>query len=251
MTVAVVAALPEEIAPLARRLGVALPRAGERAVAAGVGRRDLRLLATGDGARSARASLAALLAEAPVEAVLGLGLAGGLTADLSVGELVVIETVVDEASRRSWRPASGPWGERGRRAGAAHAAAGAAARGAATAVSAVAIATTPAAKARLAPLAGGAATRVVVDLETAVWCEVCDRAGVPLVVARWVSDGADEALPLDFEACRDAGGAVDRRRVVRAALARPASWRALWRLRRRLERAGEDLATWALEVLAG
>jgi hypothetical protein len=63
-----------------------------------------------------------------------------------------------------------------------------------------------------------------------------------------VLDDVEEALPLDFEACRRGGGGVSTSRVLLRALARPARWGALWRLRGRVAAQAARLAALA-EVL--
>src|SRR5206468_11491242 len=53
------------------------------------------LAATGDGARAAARGLAALLDAAPVGRLLVLGVAGGLSPDLAVGDLLAARRAVD------------------------------------------------------------------------------------------------------------------------------------------------------------
>ena len=238
MTLAVVAALPEEMAPLSRRLAGREPAGVGEALACALDGVDIRLMVTGDGPRRAGEAVAGLLRTLSFEVLVGIGVAGGLTADLAPGDLVVVERVLDETGGQVYEPAPSRWLERGRQATGGHAG---------TSVSARAIAGDLGSKKRLSGLGGRTA---VVDLESAAWCEAASRAAIPWVIARAVSDAHDEALPLDFESLRDGTGAVDRSRVLRTAVLRPVSWRPLWRLRRRLARAGEALADWSLEVLA-
>lgn len=198
---------------------------------------DIWLMATGDGPSHAGVALRALLKTLSVEALVGVGVAGGLSRDLTLGNLVVARRVLDEASGRAYTAPPSRWLDRGRQVAGVHDG---------TAVSAVAIADGAESKGRLAKLEPATA---VVDLESAAWCAAAGQAGVPWVIARAVTDTHDETLPLDFEALRDESGAVDRGRVLRRAALQPRTWPGLLRLRRRLARAGEALAEWSLEVL--
>jgi nucleoside phosphorylase len=239
MTVAVVSALEEELAPLALRLAGRRPAARGRALACRAGVLDVRLMVTGDGPARGGENARRLLAEVRCRALLGLGVAGGLTPDLAVGDTVVAARILDEGSGRVFQPPPSLWLERGRQfAGAREA----------TAITACAVAGDREAKARLAALA---APPAVVDLESAAWAGAAAAAGVPFAIARVVTDAHDEDLPLDFEALRGAGGGIEGRRVLAAALLRPRSWPALLALRRRLLRAGQELGDWGIEVLAG
>ena len=90
--IGVVAALPEEIRPLQQRLDKArrLPLGRNKALQGSLGEVRLVTLATGDGGERARRGLTDLLSQVEVEAVIVIGIAGGLSADLEVGDVVVI-----------------------------------------------------------------------------------------------------------------------------------------------------------------
>lgn len=239
MTIAVVAALPAELAPIARRLACRRPRA---VGAAGEGRldgRELTLWVTGAGAGNARRGLAELLSVRRPELLLGIGAAGGLCASLGTGDLLVADNVIDAASRRSVG---------GKDSGFARAARRLSGATPGTIVSAPAIAYDAEAKARLARLAPS--SPAVVDLESAVWAELAEEAGVASLFVRGVTDGYDETLPLDFERYRDSAGGIDSRRIVLAACRRPAIWPRLLELRRRLRWVAEQLARWTVEAVA-
>jgi adenosylhomocysteine nucleosidase len=239
MRVAVVAALPEEIAPLARRLADAKPQPVGRWIECAIEDREICLMSCGDGARSAHRSVRALLAATQPQVLIGIGSGGGLSANLAVGDLMVADRVLDEASGRAFAPGGSRWLERGR-------AAGTLRRG--TIVSAEAIAWRREDKIRLARLASS--TSAVVDLESGAWAAVATEAGVPFVIVRGVSDALDETLPLDFERLRNGDGSVDRQRVLWAACRRPRALRGLLDLRRRLRTLAAELAAWSVEVIA-
>ena len=98
MTIAIVAAMPEELAPLRARL-VAPSRAQRGTVTVERGRlagREVALCATGDGARNARSGVAELLGTSSPEALLVLGVSGALSPELATGDLIVASRVTDE-----------------------------------------------------------------------------------------------------------------------------------------------------------
>ena len=229
----IVAALPEEMAPL-RSLATGVSRASaggllvERARLAG---RDVALAVTGDGARNARAGVSAMMAMARPRALVVIGVAGALSRDLATASLVVASRVT---------------GEDGRVAGVAdqrQVAAAVRATGGreAVVVSAGRIADSADDKRRLAQAAGGAGSSVV-DLESASFVSAAEGAGIPWLVLRAVSDTADEGLPELLNQSRDGGGSVRRGRVLLGLLREPGKLPFLLALRGRVGRCAEVLA---------
>lgn len=221
----VVSALAEETEALVERLASrATSRVGrialERGSIAGV---PVAVAATGDGAANAGERLAALLAALEVRDVLAVGVGGALTEDLSIGDVVVGASILDDRGEEVGAPDPG----RLRRALRHDDARGG------RILTARAILTTAADKRRaLRALPGeGPAT---VDLESAAWARACREAGVPLLVARSVSDVASEDLPLDFNRFLDDRGSVRRGAVARHLVFRPGKMPALLALRDRL-----------------
>ncbi len=82
----------------------------------------------------------------------------------------------------------------------------------------------------------------VVDLETAWYVEEAERRAVPWTVLRSVSDAGDEPLPAFLEGCRDEGGAIRRGRVAWHALRHPGTIPPLLRLARRVRQCAVVLA---------
>jgi nucleoside phosphorylase len=213
--IAIVAAMDEEVAPLRARLGnrreLAVPSG--RAWLGRLGGAEVVLAVTGDGERNARRGLEALLARRTVGRVLVVGVAGGLSAELGVGALLVADHVVDEI------------GGGVRAADAALAALTARACGArrGVVVSAGRIADTADERRRLLALAttpetagsplAAAPPAVAVDLESAAFAAVAAGAGIPWIVLRAISDTAGESVPALLNQSRDEGGAVRRGRV--------------------------------------
>jgi adenosylhomocysteine nucleosidase len=240
----IVAAMEEEIAPLRARLvgarRVAVDGDAAQVTVGALGGTRVALVVTGDGAGNARRGLAAFLAVMPPRRIIVLGVAGGLSASLGAGALVVGAHVVDETDGRV------------------HAAHGALVELAATvgrarrgvAVTALRIADSADEKRRLfalattrVPVEGDLAERAaVVDLESAVFASLASDAGVPWLVLRAVSDTAAESVPALLNRSRDAGGAVRRERVARGLLMNPRALMPLLALRGRVRACADGLS---------
>jgi len=239
MTIAIVAAMPEELAPLRARL-VGATRASHAGLAVERGRlagRQVALAATGDGARNARTGAAALLAAgSDVASLIVVGVSGALSPELATADLVVASRVIDEAGQA-------------READAARVAATVQATGgrAGVVVSARRIADSAEEKRRLAQQAG--AGPAVVDLESAAYVEAAAAAAIPWIVLRAVSDRADEALPALLNRSLDPGGAVNRGRVLRGLFGDPGALPQLLALRKRVGQCAEVLARAAVAAL--
>jgi nucleoside phosphorylase len=239
--VAIVAALPEEIAPLraqasdVRRLALPRGRAWE-------GRLDGRRVifaCTGDGVANAEAGARALLERMQVGWMIVLGVSGALSPALSPHGIVVGEEVRDGTAA-----APAPDGAWVRWTSARHGAKRA------TLVSSPEILGTPEEKARCyRTLPSG--TIAAVDLESAAFAREAGRRGIPYVALRSISDASDEWLPLDFNRLRRRDGGVARLRVAAAAARTPSAIVPLWRLRRRVNRCAVDLARFVRGLLAG
>ena len=226
MTIAIVAAMPEELAPLRARLSGPLrtqPTSLRSLVVehGRLGGQDVALAATGDGARNAREGVVALLGASGARALIVIGVSGALSPELATADLVVASRVTDEDGRV-------------READLESVAAAARATGgrAAVIVSARRIADSVAEKRRLAAEAGP--SLAVVDLESASYVAAAEAAGIPWIVLRAVSDTAGEALPPLLNRSLDDGGAVSRGRVLRGLLGDPGALPHLLTLRKRV-----------------
>jgi len=227
---AIVAALPEELAPLVERLGRARrsARGGLEAHTGILSGVPVVVGRAGDGPRAAARGAADLLLRHDVRALVGIGVAGALVPSLQEGQLVAAREVTDES--------------------------GAALCADATLLAAALAAgcidgrllTTP----RL--LASSAEKRVALgaregywaaDMESFSWACAARERSVPFLAVRSVSDAADEELPAFLARCVGPdGGGVDRARVARMALTRPGAMPRLLALRRRVVAAAERLA---------
>ena len=236
---AVVAAMPEELAPLV----ALIPSLRGRKVRPGnplqgrLGNAELLLACTGEGREHALRETAALLDSHPVDLLLGLGTAGGLTPSLGPGTLVVASSIRDGEAPgpepdRSWveRALALPGTLDG------------------TVLTSERILCSAAEKAaahsRLAPVGPA-----VVDLESAAFAVAARDAAVPCLIVRAICDAAEDDLPIDLNLCRGEDGRIDRFAVVRKTVFSPgAAWQLL-RLRKQVALASQELARFVVALL--
>ena len=233
----VVAAMPQEIAPLLRRVG-RVRKTSEggftfyRFELQGV---PVSLVESGMGPLRGAAATQALISLAAPSLILNFGFAGGLSPDLAVGDLVLAERVLrlergvlTEAPAPPCAPAAGllqrlgpsPLCVRG-----------------GTFITADAIMN----KKEVAALLGSAATCAVLEMETAAVFEKAAAAGIPALALRGISDAAGEELGFSLEEfCDDLRVSVPR--VVRCVCRKPWIVPQLLRLAGNSKRAGERLA---------
>jgi len=195
-------------------------------------------LATGDGGERARRGLTELLSTIDLKAVIAMGIAGGLSADLKVGDVVAASRVTDGAGE-VFQPDADLLSQvmeiEDVTAGSIH--------------SHSEIAIDPVAKHRLWQQAGAGAAQVV-DLESASYARAAAAQEVPYLALRAVSDSFDEALPLDFNRFRKPDGSSDRVRVSRYVLLHPSIVPELMQLRERLRHCANRLASLIEEILS-
>jgi adenosylhomocysteine nucleosidase len=217
----VLTAIPEELAAFAART---LPP-------------DVVAAATGEGPRNAARTAAELCARYRPRIVVGAGVAGGLTPDLGVGDLVVARRVLDDGGETP-APDAGLAGRAAVRPGA---------RGGSF-VSVDRPVVTAAGKAALAGRVAPSAA--VVDMESGAWARAAAAAGIPFLIVRVVSDAADEELPGYLSRCVDEEGGIRRSAVALQALAHPGSIPALLRMRKRVAACSALLADFVVRFLA-
>jgi adenosylhomocysteine nucleosidase len=241
----IVAAMEEEVGDVrARMTGArAVALAGAHVTVGWIGAGRVALAVTGDGERNARRGLSALLSSQPIERIVVIGVAGGLSSDLDVGTLVIASRVINQADGGVRAPDA---------ALVAAATACGARRG--VAVTATRIADTSDDKRRLLAMAlatdagpapvsdRGAPVTAVVDLESAGFAAVAGEAGVPWMILRAVSDTAGESIPALLNRSRDDGGAVQRGRVAWGLLTDPRALLPLLALRERVRTCAGHLA---------
>jgi len=210
----VVAALSRELAELARE--------SHPAVA---------LLETGEGIVNVERNMEAWLEQRKARTVLSIGFAGALSSSLKAGDLVIANQVRGSSTAPDAKlltsamevRVDGSWIHFG------------------VALTSHEILWKAESKRGLAEsLATGEIGAV--DMESTAIASVCERRGLPFLVARSITDLLDEDLPLDFNQFRNCDGRVDSNRVMRAALIRPGALRGLWQLRKRSQLCAERLA---------
>jgi len=237
-SIGVVAAMPQEIAPLLRRFaGYRKERAAGcnlyRFEVAGV---PVALMESGMGPRHAAEATAALIERAAPSLLLNFGFAGAVLPGTAVGDLVLAERVLYLQEGRLSEPAQ-PDAELCRRvAGALAGAPVTLHRG--TFVTAAVITQ----KNALAGLLGTHTGHPVLEMETAALLRVAAGAGIPVVALRGVSDAADEELGFSLEEFCDAQLRIKVSRVLRTVAAKPWIIPQLIRLSGNSKRAGKNLA---------
>jgi adenosylhomocysteine nucleosidase len=225
-TVAVVTAIREELeAVLSRARDVRFDRTPY--ARARIGAVDVVIAATGDGPENAARGAAALCDAFHPAALVGVGVAGGLTRSLAALDLLAAARI-----RQGSDDAPPPDA-----ALVARAVATGARRGTLITVSAPVV--SAGARRDLAATLGGEPSGV--DMESAEWARAAASRGVPYLVVRAISDVAEESLPDFLVDSLGADGGIRRSAVARRALLRPASWGVLLRMRRRVHDGGVAL----------
>ncbi|MEP6994769.1 MAG: hypothetical protein ABI968_09635 [Acidobacteriota bacterium] len=193
--------------------------------------------ATGDGLRRAARVTDALCARYRPSLLIGAGVAGALTADLSVDDIVVAHRILDRDGETPWpqgvlvvSAAAKPGARQG------------------TLRSVDRPVVSVAEKASLALEAGP--PPAAVDMESAAWARVAAARGIPFLIIRIVSDTAEEALPGYLSECMDSEGGIRRSAVALQALADPGTIPTLWRMRRRVAECSARLAAFVTAFAA-
>lgn len=240
-TIAIVSALPEELAPLLRRVaGLRRERVGVLEIARGeLSGRPVCLCSAGEGLEQAGVGVRRLLESEAASGLIGVGVGGGLSEELEP-EAVVWSRAVHDPEGSELVPSESEL--------LARAEASASARGG-TVVTVMNILASSASKQEVATRLGLDGS-VVADLESSAWAAAAREHRIPWIVLRAISDGLAESLPLDFERFRDSNGGVSRGRVAAHAATRPRLLFKLNRLRRRVARCAEALADSTEELLA-
>ena len=242
---AIVAAMPEELGPLSKRITRRTTwRIGRAHVTSGrLGRHPVVVASTGEGEQLARATTSELLRVLPVRRLLITGVAGAVSLGLHPRALVIADQVrrqgqTGDADGEEFRsaPSLVEWAAR----------ACGARRG--RVITTSAIAGTVVAKAALDERFGDQGPAVV-DLESAAHAGTAEASGVPWLVLRAVADTAEESLPALLEQCRDRDGGIRRFQVAAALLRDPRSLWLLLEMRRRVAECAAVLARAVLSLL--
>lgn len=235
--IAVVTAIKEEFEAVLSRAREARFRG--TFVEARIGAADVALCLTGDGAEQA-ARAADLLCEAVrPTALLGAGVAGALSPGLAVGDVLVSRRIRDSLGDVAPPDARLL----------AQALENTPARAGTFLTVARPIVLASLKSALLKSLDGGGPAAA--DMESAAWARAAASRGIPYLIARAISDRADEDLPEYLGRCVGRDGAIRRSSVVLSALAHPATIPALLRMRGRVLACAEKLAVFLEDFLSG
>jgi adenosylhomocysteine nucleosidase len=229
--VAVLAAMVPELEPIVRALRLErMPLEGARAFRGRAGDREVVAAVTSMGTRAAAAVTRSLLDASPVDHVVVVGICGGVDRRLAIGDLVLPEAVLDEASGASYRPTTlGPSPPRG------------------TLMTTDVLHTDPAEMAGL--MSRGI---VAVDMETAAIGAASEERGIPWSVFRAVSDRAgDPDVDADLVGMSHADGTPDPWGVARFLLKHPLRIPKLARLGAGMRLAVRTSTTAVLTALGG
>jgi len=228
-------AMKSEASALLRRLeGVSRVRDGAAAAAVRgrIGDRPVQVAVCGVGERAARRAAercARLASQGACGRVVWLGIAGALSPDLEVGDLVVGRTVMapDQPSIGVDETLVGAAAARGCRPG--------------VLVTAPGLVVTASSREALWRRTGSL-PETAVDMESWAAARVLQRAGVPFAAVRAISDTAADRLPSWLESVSSADSGLPLGPVVRGALMRPSGLVPLARIRLRTARLGVRLA---------
>lgn len=235
--IALVTAMKEEFeAVLSRARGA---RFRGTFVEARIGPADVALCMTGDGARNAGRAAAALCETVRPTALLGAGVAGALSPELAVGDLLVSRRIRDFEGDAP--PPDAQLLAQGL------AITGATAGTFLTVPRPVVLASLRPALVDSLEDAGLAAS----DMESSAWARAAASLGIPYLVVRSISDRADENLPEYLTSCVGLDGGIRRSSVILRALAQPATIPALLRMRGRVLACAEGLAGFLEAFLTG
>jgi adenosylhomocysteine nucleosidase len=201
---------------------------------------DVELLRTGIGVAKTAESLGRCLAQGRVQAVLGIGFAGGLSPELQAGDLVIASRIRRSGVTMSVSPnllaAAGKVRFRGTP------------LHFGTFITVDQILGDSRAKGSLAASLENHEVGCV-DMESSAISQVCSERDIPFLIARCVADRLGEDLPIDFNRCRKSDGEIETRKVLLCALRHPGALAGLWGLRNRSRQCAENLADFVKEFL--
>ena len=220
--------MPNELAPFRRALHLRPSSVdGLRVYRGAAGVTEVVATTTGIGMRTATEVTEKVLAAATVDRLVVIGIAGGLQADLRIGQVLVPEVVVDRTTGTGYHPEPP--------------------RGIQAAGTLVTCAELLSDKDALAELASQGATAV--DMETSSIGAVCERQGLPWTVFRAISDRVQDELVDDVIAgLARPDGSPNFPAVARLLLRRPQEVRRLVRIARDAKRATTAAAEAAVGV---
>ena len=225
--VLVVTAFREEFGAVLSRAKDATPR--EDYVAARIGASPVALAMTGDGVRNALRRAAALCEKLRPSALLGAGVAGALSPELGVGDMLISRRVKD-ASGEAPSPDASLCARALEIAG----------------ISAGTLVTVDKPEVRATGkislgLAQQTEDPIAADMESSGWARAAASHSVPYLIVRSISDTVAENLPEYLARCVGKDGGIRRSRVVLRALSNPSTIPVLLRMRSRVRECSRSL----------
>jgi nucleoside phosphorylase len=229
-TIAFVCAMPMELRPLVRKLGLREERFGETTLRSGtLGGSKVVATVTGMGTKLAAAGTTELLDAVHVDQVVVVGITGAIESTTAIGSVVVPELVVNSATGAEHTPR--PIGELP-------------AQGKMWTTDV--IISSPDALAKLR--ADGV---VSLDMETAAIAEVCEPRGVPWSVIRVVSDRPSDGIDDEVFHLSNQDGTPNLLAGLKYLLRHPGSIPRMARLAKGAKQATETAADVAIRACGG
>lgn len=182
------------------------------------------LAVAGAGARDSFAAAQRLLENFPLRSLLSVGFAGALAESLSPGDVLVAESVVEEATGERFACRTDLLPVRSSHLG--------------TLLCCGNVATSAAEKRRLGRHWEAAAA----DMESAGVARAAALAGIPFSAVKSVTDGCEESIAIDFHRCWSDDGELSLFRILREGLTTWRGSRDLYRLARSSRQAAGSLA---------
>ena len=214
-TVAIIAALDRELAPLVRHWKpISFTHNGRNFQA--YESTGMVAIAGGIGCRAAQAAAQAVVAQCKPQVVISAGLAGALIHSLKVGSVITPNVIVDAASGKEYRSESG---------------------------GGVLVTTGAVATSISKPKLVEEFHALAVDMEAAAVAQAAEQAGISFRCVKAISDEAAFVMP-PLNKFVDAEGRFQNGKFAAWAMVRPQWWPATMALMRNSSRAAEALCNW-------
>jgi adenosylhomocysteine nucleosidase len=227
---AFICAMPIELRPLVKKLGLQKAEIGGVPLRSGViGERPVVAIVTGMGTALARRETKRLLGAVEIEEVVVVGITGALEDETPIGTLVLPEVVVNSATGAEYRPAPRAQG-----------------------VPQGKMWTTDGLTTNLDAIAELRAQGVIsLEMETAAIAEVCESRGIPWSVFRVISDRAtDGSITEEVFHLSHQDGTPDKAAVARYFLKHPTHVARMAELAKGAKLATENAADAAIRAFA-
>ena len=222
-TLGLVAAFRREVSALLRRQSN-VERLGDGRYRFSWRGHPVLLAIAGAGAENARRAARSLHGDARLSGLISIGFAGGLSDTLALGEVILAEEVIEEATGERFPCGLDllpiPMAQRGKL------------------LSVAAVVNSVSEKSALE----GRWKALAVDMEAAGVASAAREAGLPFGAVKSITDASRQSLAIDFQRCRSQHGGLSYGKIVREAVRTPGGLRDLVRLAGSSRRAAGSLA---------